>query len=242
MKRTNQIMSAWLAGMLAIFSMAASGIASSDEPGRGLTAAFEVQYLKFIIDHHYAALRMTELAAGTDSTRDAPISPMEGTSPTPSTSLVQAKAVANEIKSMARRNNRMQREEILRAQGFLHDWYGIEYHPHVRAMNRAQIALLEKAPAGESFDHLYMEVFSRHHYTALAPSATCQVASEITHVELHRYCSGIVHAQISDVQDMREMLCDRFNVCDYQPTVGLKGRHSGAEGQMFLESAVADAE
>jgi hypothetical protein len=140
----------------------------------------------------------------------------------------------DELKSMARRNNRTQREEILTAKKWLHDWYGIDYHPRVRSMNQAQIDLLEKAQPGSSFDHLYMEVLSRHHFTALAPSTACQVESELTHDQLIRYCSGIVHSQINDIQDMRHMLCDEFSICDYQPTVGLKGRHSGHEGQQFI--------
>lgn len=211
-------------------------VVHADEPGRGLTAAFEQNYLEFIIDHHYSALRMTEIAAGTDLQRDAALSPTEGTSPTPNTVAVQGKAHSDDIKSMARRNNRMQREEILTALGFLHDWYGIDYKPHVRVTNQAQIALLEKAQPGASFDHLFMEVFSRHHFTALGPSSQCQIASEITHTALQRYCSGIVHSQINDIQDMREMLCARFSVCDYQPLVGLKGRHSGAEGNSYLDA------
>ncbi len=223
-----------LLSALGAVTLGAASAVPADEPGRGLTASFEIRYLKFIVDHHYAALRMTELAAGTDATRDAAISPAEGTSPTPSTTAVQAKAVSDELKSMARRNNRMQREEILTGLSFLHDWYGIDYLPRVREMNSQQIALLEKAPAGASFDHLFMEVLSRHHFTALEPSSRCQAASDISHDALHRYCSGIVHAQINDIQDMREMLCKQFNICDYQPTVGLKGRHSGAEGQQNL--------
>jgi uncharacterized protein (DUF305 family) len=210
------------------------GIAHADEPGRGITAETEVRYLKFIADHHYAALRMTELAAGTDVTRNAHISPSEGTAPTPDKPPVSAKATMDELKSMARRNNRTQREEILTAKKWLHDWYGIDYHPRVRSMNQAQIDLLEKAQPGSSFDHLYMEVLSRHHFTALAPSTACQVESELTHDQLIRYCSGIVHSQINDIQDMRHMLCDEFSICDYQPTVGLKGRHSGHEGQQFI--------
>ena len=39
-------------------------------PGTGRTAAFEKKYLTFIIDHHFSALRMTELAAGTDTVRE----------------------------------------------------------------------------------------------------------------------------------------------------------------------------
>ena len=226
---------------MSLASLASTQAAFADEPGRGLTKSFEIGYLKFIADHHYSALRMTELAAGTDATRDAAISPDEGTAPTPATQPVQAKAASDEIKSMARRNNRMQREEILTAQMFLREWYGIEYQPQVRPMNQAQIALLEHSPPGMAFDHLFMEVFSRHHYTALEPSSRCQVASDPAHVQLHRYCSGIVHSQINDIQDMREMLCKDFSICDYQPVVGLKGRHSGAnEGKAFVNSQSPD--
>lgn len=67
--------------------------ASADAPGRGPTADFEKAYLQFIIDHHYSALRMTELAVGTDRQRDAPIdNPQEGTAPTPNTNPTPAKA------------------------------------------------------------------------------------------------------------------------------------------------------
>ena len=208
----------------------------AEEPGRGLTARFEVSYLKSIADHHLSALRMTELAAGTDATRDPAISPTEGTSPTPDSQPVEAKAASEELKSLARRNNRMQREEILTALKFLRDWYGMEYSPKIDKRGQAQIALLEQAPAGKEFDHLFMEVLSRHHYLALRPSTQCQVSAELEHHMLHRYCSGIVHGQINDIADMREMLCRDFSVCDYQPLAGLKGRHSGSEGQRFLDA------
>lgn len=210
-------------------------LATAAEPGRGLTAAFEISYLKSIADHHFSALRMTELAAGTDSTRDPAISPTEGTSPTPNREPVQAKAASEELKSLARRNNRMQREEILTALRFLREWYGIEYSPRIDRRGQAQIALLEQAPAGAQFDHLFMEVLSRHHFLAVVPSVRCQVARELEHHELGRYCEGIVHSQINDISDMREMLCRDFSICDYQPLVGLKGRHSGNEGNAHTD-------
>ena len=107
--------------------------AQADAPGRGQTAQFERDYLTFIIDHHYSALRMTELAAGTDTQRDPPVdNPEEGTSPTPDTSATPPKAGMGDIKSMARMGNRMQREEIVKAQKFLRDWYGTSHDPTVR--------------------------------------------------------------------------------------------------------------
>jgi uncharacterized protein (DUF305 family) len=36
--------------------------AKADQAGRGLVKQIEIPYLQFIIDHHFAALRMTELA------------------------------------------------------------------------------------------------------------------------------------------------------------------------------------
>jgi hypothetical protein len=71
---------------------APGGVALADGPGRGATAHFEQHYLTFIIDHHYSALRMTELAAGTDPMRDAQVvAPQEGTSPTPRFAATPAK-------------------------------------------------------------------------------------------------------------------------------------------------------
>ena len=91
----------------------AIGVAHADGPGRGATAQFEKNYLVFIINHHYSALRMTELAAGTDLTRDAQVvAPQEGTSPTPGFNATPAKASDDEIKSMARMGNREQREVV----------------------------------------------------------------------------------------------------------------------------------
>ena len=92
----------WLKLLTTALIVGACAPTLADEPGRGWSADFEKRYLRMIIDHHYSALRITELAAGTDQQRDDDISPMEGTSPTPRTAPVQAKAASDEIKSMAR--------------------------------------------------------------------------------------------------------------------------------------------
>jgi uncharacterized protein (DUF305 family) len=197
-----------------------------DEPGRGLTARFEVEYLEFIIDHHFAALRMTELAAGTDTERDAEISLTEGTSPSPDFPPTPAKAHVDALTSLARRNNRMQREEILTAQKFLRDWYGINYVPRLTEDAEQAIAVLEGAQAGRAFDIEFMEVFSRHHFMAVQRSAECLVAAELRHKDLERYCRGIINSQLNDIDEMRHLLCDTYGICDYQPLEGIEGRHS----------------
>ena len=201
--------------------------ARADEPGRGITAQFEINYLKFIADHHYAALRMTELAAGTDPVRDAEISPDEGNAPTPNEPATPVKATINDIKSLARMANRAQREEILTALKFLREWYKIEYQPQVSIINRIRIQVLEQATAGDEFNHFFLETFSRHHYTAMTRSLECQVSMELNHKALQRYCRGIVNSQLNQIDAMRELLCDRYQICDYQPLVGVKGQHTG---------------
>jgi uncharacterized protein (DUF305 family) len=201
----------------------------AEQPGVGLTARFEVRFMKEAIDHHYAALRMTELAAGTDPTRDPEISPEEGTSPTPDTDVTEPKATLDEIKSLARRNNRMQREEILMTQMLLRDWYGIEYQPHLSKMARATIQLLEKAAAGDEFNHLFLETFSRHHFIITARATECLGSLDQRHDALRRMCRGILEGQLNDIDEMRELLCREYHICDLIPLSGLKGRHSADE-------------
>lgn len=205
--------------------------AHADEPGRGATASFERDYLAFIINHHYSALRITELAAGTDVQRDAPINnPQEGTSPTPDTSPTPAKASDDDIKSMARAANRMQREEINKAQHFLREWYGVEHTPQLSPEGQRLIQTLEQTGAGAQFDQAFLKLFSNHHYQALLPSQDCQVKADIRHDQLKHYCEGIVEMQTRDINDMREKLCKKFSICDFQPGVMTNGQAVSAAG------------
>ncbi|MES2899331.1 MAG: DUF305 domain-containing protein [Pseudomonadota bacterium] len=218
-----------LAATLLAFLLCVSGSAIAEEPGRGISAQFEKEFLRMIINHHYSALRITELAAGTDVHRDGQVTPAEGTSPTPGTASTPGKSRIDDVRSLARRNNRMQREEILMAQGFLRNWYGITHAPQLDDVGRRMIHELEHASAGPQFDHAFLEVLSRHHFMALSPAATCVVASDVLHTELQRYCRNIVQAQLSDIEEMRDMLAKHFNIADYQPTRGIRGIHTGSE-------------
>lgn len=201
----------------------ATGSALADGPGRGATATFEKNYLMFIMDHHYSALRMSELAAGTDTQRNAPVNnPGEGTSPTPGYGATVAKASDEKIRSMARMANRGQREEILKAQRMLRDWYGMQREPQMMPDGQKMIMMLESTPAGAQFNQTFLRMFSNHHLSALAPSLSCQIKSDIAHGELHRYCDNIVVAQKNDIQDMREMLCKQYADCAFVPATGDK--------------------
>jgi uncharacterized protein (DUF305 family) len=198
--------------VILIFSVSAF----ADAPGRGATADLERNYLRFIIDHHFSALRMTELAAGTETEITAEISPNDRVHPTPGFPETDAHAQADEIKSLARRNNRMQREEILTAQKFLKEWYGITHEPRIPGQARADIRQLQAAQ-GANFDRLFLQIFSRHHYTAVTSSSACLAGREVRHDDLRRYCQGIVDAQLNDIDEMRHLACARYGLCDLQP-------------------------
>lgn len=178
---------------IAALTVGAFGQATAAGPGRGATARFEKAYLMFIIDHHYSALRMTELAAGTDPHRDAAVvNPTEGTAPTPNFSSTVAKATDDEIRSMARMANRTQREEIGKAQDFLKDWYGVRHEPQLNDEGQRMIAMLERLPAGAGFNEAFLRSFATHHASALAPSLHCEVRSDLAHEGLRRYCENIL--------------------------------------------------
>jgi len=211
--------------------------AYADEPGRGLTANFEVALMETIIDHHFSALRMTELAAGTDARRNGNLSPNEGTSPSPGFPPTQAKATIDEIKSNARMENRTQREQIIQLQSLLRDWYGINYQPQLRPQQEAAIGILEHAQPGKAFDRAYLEVFSHHHYQLFKPLNGCMTGVDRRHGQLIRLCNQMWHAQTSAVDEMRQLLERNFGIGDYQPFSdtsplqpeggSLRGQHSG---------------
>ncbi|HEU4459541.1 MAG TPA: DUF305 domain-containing protein [Methylibium sp.] len=209
-----------IAGAIALAATQTSALA--DAPGQGLTARYEVEFMQMTIDHHYSALRMTELAAGTDLQRSPEISPTEGTSPTPGLGATPAKATLDELKSMARRNNRMQREEIMTLQRFLRDWYGVDYQPRLREDGKAAIAILEQAQPGADFNKAFYETLSRHHYMLMEPVNGCMTGSDLMHHDLRRECRGMWHSQIADIEMMRNELKKQFGIADYQPFRGLE--------------------
>lgn len=215
-------------GVLGIATLATliTPAADAAEPGRGITASFEVRLMQLIIDHHYSALRMTELAAGTDPQRTGNLAPNEGTSPTPGYPPTRPKSSLDEVRSMARMENRSQREQLAQLRMFLRQWYGVDYQPRVRQEQQQMLAHLEHAQPGRDFDHVFLEVFSRHHYTLLQPMNACITGADRRHDELIRLCSQMWHMQTTGVDEMRQLLERHFNIVDYQPFAGDRPLHS----------------
>ena len=167
----------------------------------------EVQYLEFTVDHHYSALRITELAAGTaavGSSNSAGSSDVFAATPAKGTN-----PVVLETATMA---NAGQRMEIAEAQGFLRDYYGIDYAPRLRPFSEPLIAALDQAAAGDPFNVAYLEVFSGHHASLLPPSQGC--ATTAPHEDVRAYCAGIVEMQAGEIAEMRTELRDTYGIAN----------------------------
>jgi len=191
---------------------------AAEGPGRGVTARFEVEFMEFTIDHHFAALRMTELAAGTELERSGVLAtPHEGTSPTPGFAPTPAKAGLHDLLSLARRDNRVQREEIRALQMRLAEWYGIQYEPRVRPEHQEMIAILESAAPGDEFHHAFFETLSRHHFMLAQPLNGCLTGTDLEHADLRRMCMQMWHSQMADIDEMRNELALHFSIVDYKP-------------------------
>lgn len=180
-------------------------------------AQFEIDFMKMAIDHHFAALRMTELAAGTDVQRDVHITPDEGTAQTPGFAATAAKATLDDLKSMARKENSVQREEILTLQSYLKDWYGVAHKPRLRPDGQQMIAMLDAASSGADFNRRFFELMSQHHFSLMAPVNACLSGTDLEHYDLRRQCLGMWQSQMLEIDTMRVELKKHFGVEDYQP-------------------------
>lgn len=193
---------ACLAGILPVAAQAAP-IIPSDNFGN------EVNYLEFTIDHHFSALRLTELAAGTSVVGSS--SGFAGSTETfPSTA---GKGTDPVVLSVATTANAAQRREILQAQGFLETYYGISgYQPFVLPMNQPQIATLDQAAPGDPFNIAFLQTFSEHHAELLQPSLTCE--SQAPHADVRAYCTKIHDAQVRQINEMQTELRNRYGISD----------------------------
>lgn len=171
------------------------------------TFADEVQYLEFTINHHFSALRITELAAGTAAVGSSsnvagspdvfPATPAKATDP-----------VALQVATMA---NAAQRREILEGQDFLRAYYGIgDYTPTLQPSLAPVVAYVDAAAAGDPFNVAFLEAFSGHHATLVPASQECATAAP--HADVRAYCASIVESQTMQIERMRTELADAYGI------------------------------
>lgn len=204
----------------------------------GASADQEVAYLQFIIDHHFAALRLTEIAAGTAEIRQGELDPDEGVSPTPGTDALEGRAEREQIRSLARKVNNRAREEILTAQNLLREWYGVEHSPQLSSEDEAVIQELEQEEGVAEFDRSFLETLSRHHYQGTVPTLNCIVGRDLEHDPLYRFCKGILETYLLEIEDMRELLVTEFAVVDFLPFAAPESDSGGENGAPDEDTAI----
>jgi uncharacterized protein (DUF305 family) len=167
----------------------------------------DVNFLEFTIDHHFSALRMTELAAGTS--RVGSTSHFAGSTETfPAT---PAKATDPVALSVAISANAAQRQEIVEDQGFLQSYYGIpDYSPFVLPMNQPMLTALDNAAPGDPFNIAFLELFSEHHAELIAPSKVC--ASSSPHPDIRAMCQNMVVSQTMQISEMQAELRNVYGI------------------------------
>ena len=166
----------------------------------------EADFLEFTIDHHFSALRITELAAGTAAVGSS--SHFAG-SPNafPSTPPQATDPVVLEVATAA---NAAQRMEIVDTQGMLENFYDVRYVPRMLSSQRQLVDALEAAPAGDPFNIAFLEIFSGHHATLLPPAREC--ASVAPHAEVRAMCANMVAAQTREIEEMRAHLASAYGI------------------------------
>ena len=170
------------------------------------TFANEAQYLEFTIDHHFSALRMTELAAGTSTVGStsnfagAPdvyaATPAKATDP-----------VALQVAIMA---NAAQRREIVEGLNFLQTYFGINFIPTLQPPLQPLVSYLDTAASGDPFNIAFLEDFSGHHATLIPASQQCTTAAP--HADVQAYCSSIVASQMMQINLMRTELASVYGI------------------------------
>lgn len=199
---------------VAIIALAVSAPpARADGPMTGATGAFELDYLQFILDHHYSGLRATELAAGTAVVGPTFSAPYPGNPasfpPTP------AKGTNPVVLSVATMANLAQGMEIVEGQTFLQNWYGLTASLDIRPDGQMMINMLEAAAPGDPFNIAFLSNFGDHHVSAIERSLEC--INRAGHAELRSYCQNIVTAQTRETQEMRAELARTYGIVDNDP-------------------------
>lgn len=171
--------------VLTIAALLVTSLAQADDPApRRGQAHYEVQFLKGMIDHHTMGVMMAELCDG--------------------------RTVHADLAEMCVEIKTVQSEEIALMQSWLHDWYGINYEPHMKPSDERQIQKLAGL-TGERFEIKFMQMMSVHHAQALKDSVAC--LRKAHHTELIHLCMTMAEVQAAEIETLTEWLCQWHDLC-----------------------------
>ena len=147
-------------------------------------ARYEVDFMKDMIDHHQMASMMSQMCL--------------------------EKAVHPELRAMCQQIIAAQQAEISQLQGWLNDWYAVDYEPQPRNGAVRSMQRLERLEGG-AFEIAFMETMTRHHRKAIAMAQKC--LDKAVHPELVAMCSEIIETQTAEIQQLERWLCEWYDRC-----------------------------
>ena len=175
-----RIVSAAVAAVIISTAVYASGPAPDKDQ-----AKFEVNFLTMMIDHHYAAVKMSELCDG--------------------------RVIHPELKALCDHIRTSQTAEIRQMQAWLRDWYGVTHEPELSGKARKQIEELSRT-TGAAFEIAYMTMMIEHHADAIVEGAEC--LQRAYHADMINMCAKMVADQGDEIAQMRIWLCQWYQICN----------------------------
>jgi len=151
-------------------------------------AAFEVHFMKAMIDHHGMAVHTANRCVEVT------------TNP--------------ELKVLCQKMASDQASEIASMQMWLNDWYGVQYE-HMGSPQMHESMGRVFTATGEEFDMIFLRHMIRHHFRAIPEADRC--VKNAYHEELRNLCSGIFSLQLSEIGQMKAWLAQWFGRPDYEP-------------------------
>jgi uncharacterized protein (DUF305 family) len=185
--RSRSARRALLAAAMAVTALVVAPPASADAPaGDPEVAAYEVEFLTMMIDHHQMAVHMSELCL--------------------------ERAVHDKLSRLCERIMETQAEEIALMQSWLLDWYGIEHEPAMDDPAHHEQMMMLQELSGEAFEAAFLAMMISHHAMAVEDGSECVATAE--HRELRTLCRRIVASQQREIMQMRMWLCRWYGECD----------------------------
>lgn len=178
-----------LAGLVFALVSALAPAARADEPATDAkAAAFEVDFLTGMINHHQMAIMMAEPCVD--------------------------KAVHEDLSALCQSIVQTQSEEVARMQAWLADWYGLRHEPEMTTGDMRSMKHLERL-SGEDYEIAFMRAMIRHHWAAVRESEKC--LSNAEHAELLALCRSIKDAQLEEISTMQNWLAQWYDRAGGRP-------------------------
>lgn len=184
MTKTHILRRSFLIFVTAIACQTVSGFANGPAPERD-QRRFEINFLTEMIDHHFGAIKMSELCDG--------------------------RTVHAELHQMCDEMKAAQAAEITMMQGWLQSWYGVSHTPTLDRKMQRRIDALAKL-SGAAFEKAFMAMMIPHHAEAIERSRDCLL--QAYHAEMLNMCAKMLGAQGDEIAMMRLWLIEWYGIND----------------------------